>query len=86
MKLTEYWHMKKKSTTPTGLVEHTPEESVLHPDWTWVQCDLCLKWRRLIDNLTKQNLPEKWFCRFNSDKSHKYVEFILCFVDFQHVL
>ncbi|XP_059150084.1 MORC family CW-type zinc finger protein 3-like [Physella acuta] len=40
------------------------------PDWTWVQCDLCLKWRRLPLETQTKNLPDKWFCRFNTDSTH----------------
>lgn len=41
------------------------------PDWTWVQCDNCLKWRRLPDGVESQNLPDKWFCYSNPDPVHR---------------
>ncbi|KAK8961787.1 F-box protein [Platanthera guangdongensis] len=37
---------------------------------TWVQCDACKKWRKLVD---KQNLDTAaaWFCSLNDDPSHQ---------------
>lgn len=35
------------------------------PDQTWVQCDACLKWRKLPDGI--EHLPEKWYCSLNPD-------------------
>ncbi|CAG9585232.1 unnamed protein product [Danaus chrysippus] len=35
----------------------------------WAQCDECDKWRYLPDILDRYELPKKWFCRMNSDKS-----------------
>ncbi|XP_010215100.1 PREDICTED: MORC family CW-type zinc finger protein 4 [Tinamus guttatus] len=32
------------------------------PDQTWVQCEECLKWRKLPDKVDLASLPEKWFC------------------------
>lgn len=37
------------------------------PDQTWVQCDDCLKWRKLPDGIDPKMLPKKWFCHMNSD-------------------
>uniref|UniRef100_A0A8C9VJI8 CW-type domain-containing protein n=1 Tax=Scleropages formosus TaxID=113540 RepID=A0A8C9VJI8_SCLFO len=34
---------------------------------TWVQCDKCLKWRRLPDGINYRGLPEQWFCHMNPD-------------------
>ena len=34
---------------------------------TWVQCDLCDKWRRLPPGEEYENLPDKWFCSMNPD-------------------
>lgn len=41
------------------------------PDWLWVQCDNCLKWRRLPTGIGFRDLPEKWYCHMNPDASHK---------------
>ncbi|XP_032513430.2 zinc finger CW-type PWWP domain protein 1-like, partial [Danaus plexippus] len=35
----------------------------------WVQCDECDRWRYLPDILDRYELPKKWFCWMNSDKS-----------------
>lgn len=37
------------------------------PDQNWVQCDDCLKWRKLPDGIDCDKLPDKWFCRSNPD-------------------
>lgn len=40
------------------------------PDQTWVQCDACLKWRKLPDGIDQ--LPEKWYCSNNPDPQFRY--------------
>lgn len=37
------------------------------PDQNWVQCDECLKWRKLPDGIDCDKLPDKWFCLMNPD-------------------
>ncbi|XP_077866838.1 MORC family CW-type zinc finger protein 3-like [Saccoglossus kowalevskii] len=37
------------------------------PDQSWVQCDRCLKWRKLPDTVHADSLLEKWFCEMNTD-------------------
>lgn len=37
------------------------------PDQNWVQCDECLKWRKLPDGINCNKLPDKWFCLMNPD-------------------
>lgn len=41
------------------------------PDWLWVQCDQCLKWRRLLNEVDSDSLPDLWYCRMNQDATHK---------------
>ncbi|CAG2184737.1 MORC [Mytilus edulis] len=41
------------------------------PDWTWAQCDNCLRWRRLTTGMTSEDLPDKWFCHMNADAQFK---------------
>ncbi|GFO20069.1 MORC family CW-type Zinc finger protein 3-like protein [Plakobranchus ocellatus] len=37
------------------------------PNGIDVQCDRCLKWRRLPDTVDEDALPEKWYCHNNPD-------------------
>ncbi|XP_018613060.1 MORC family CW-type zinc finger protein 3-like isoform X2 [Scleropages formosus] len=68
LKLEEYWNeirykCKKENPTCTIPIEDTTK----FPDQTWVQCDKCLKWRRLPDGINYRGLPEQWFCHMNPD-------------------
>uniref|UniRef100_A0A8C2XY73 CW-type domain-containing protein n=1 Tax=Capra hircus TaxID=9925 RepID=A0A8C2XY73_CAPHI len=64
-KLNDYWNemkVKKHAEYPLNL----PVEDIQkRPDQTWVQCDSCLKWRKLPDGIDQ--LPEKWYCSNNPD-------------------
>ncbi|XP_036075741.1 MORC family CW-type zinc finger protein 3 isoform X1 [Rousettus aegyptiacus] len=64
-KLNDYWNemkVKKNADYPLNL----PVEDIQkRPDQTWVQCDSCLKWRKLPDGIDQ--LPEKWYCSNNPD-------------------
>ncbi|XP_017562053.1 MORC family CW-type zinc finger protein 3a [Pygocentrus nattereri] len=63
VKLEEYWkevHHRHRSTVPV-------EDTMKRPDQNWVQCDGCLKWRKLPDGIDTEKLPEKWFCHLNPD-------------------
>ncbi|KAK1797795.1 hypothetical protein P4O66_008143, partial [Electrophorus voltai] len=65
IKLEDYWkevhhRFQKKSGV---LIEDTPKR----PDQNWVQCDECLKWRKLPDGIDTKRLPAKWFCHLNLD-------------------
>ncbi|KAG7307489.1 hypothetical protein JYU34_007688 [Plutella xylostella] len=35
----------------------------------WVLCDDCERWRYLADVLDRHELPNRWYCRFNPDKT-----------------
>ncbi|XP_075449903.1 MORC family CW-type zinc finger protein 3 isoform X3 [Ascaphus truei] len=63
-KLNDYFNeMKvKKNTDPQNL---PVEDLKKNPDQNWVQCDSCLKWRKLPDGMGK--LPTKWYCNMNAD-------------------
>ncbi|KAM5180801.1 MORC family CW-type zinc finger protein 3 [Mantella aurantiaca] len=64
-KLNDYWQeMKLKKNTLDG-VDLPMEDVMKKPDQNWVQCDNCLKWRKLPDAVGK--LPSKWYCHLNSD-------------------
>jgi CW-type Zinc Finger len=32
----------------------------------WVQCELCEKWRVLVNEVSEENIPEEWDCSMNS--------------------
>ncbi|BFZ25156.1 hypothetical protein BsWGS_28195 [Bradybaena similaris] len=63
-KLNDYWNEKKGASN----TEQTPVRNL--PDWSWAQCEHCLKWRRLPDEIDPNSLPEQWFCRMNPDATH----------------
>ncbi|XP_007251410.3 MORC family CW-type zinc finger protein 3b [Astyanax mexicanus] len=68
VKLEEYCNeirYKRKKEDPKCTIPI--EDTVKVPDQVWVQCDSCLKWRRLPDGFDCSRLPEKWFCNMNHD-------------------
>ncbi|XP_031220332.1 MORC family CW-type zinc finger protein 3 isoform X1 [Mastomys coucha] len=71
-KLNDYWNemkVKKNAEYPLNL----PVEDIQkRPDQTWVQCDACLKWRKLPDGIDQ--LPEKWYCSNNPDPQFRNCE------------
>ncbi|XP_021568563.1 MORC family CW-type zinc finger protein 3 isoform X3 [Carlito syrichta] len=71
-KLNDYWNemkVKKNAEYPLSL----PVEDIQkRPDQTWVQCDSCLKWRKLPDGIDQ--LPEKWYCSNNPDPQFRNCE------------
>ncbi|XP_068126563.1 MORC family CW-type zinc finger protein 3 [Hyperolius riggenbachi] len=65
-KLNDYWNeMKLKKNSLEVPVEDVEKK----PDQNWVQCDSCLKWRKLPDAIKK--LPTKWFCNMNTDPAFR---------------
>ncbi|XP_053483636.1 MORC family CW-type zinc finger protein 3-like [Ictalurus furcatus] len=63
-KLEEYW---KQQVYAPELKPNCTEDTVKQPDQNCIQCDNCLKWRKLPDGIDPKKLPEKWFCRMNAD-------------------
>ncbi|XP_062982714.1 MORC family CW-type zinc finger protein 3 [Elgaria multicarinata webbii] len=63
-KLNDYWNEMQAKRTEYPL-EVLFEDTQKRPDQTWVQCDSCLKWRKLPDGI--DHLPEKWYCSYNPD-------------------
>ncbi|VDI48480.1 MORC family CW-type zinc finger protein 3-like isoform X1 [Mytilus galloprovincialis] len=61
-KLNDYWNEKRGGNEKTA-----PQNQQTVPDWTWAQCDNCLRWRRLTTGMTSEDLPDKWFCHMNAD-------------------
>ncbi|XP_061579364.1 MORC family CW-type zinc finger protein 3a [Cololabis saira] len=69
VKLEEYWNemrFRKRKEDPTSTVP--VEDTMKRPDQNWVQCDNCLKWRKLPDGIDFSKLKdEKWVCHMNPD-------------------
>ncbi|NXE76766.1 MORC3 protein, partial [Cochlearius cochlearius] len=64
-KLNDYWNEMKTKKNEEYPLALPVEEIQKQPDQTWVQCDACLKWRKLPDGI--DHLPEKWYCTLNPD-------------------
>ncbi|XP_064503164.1 MORC family CW-type zinc finger protein 3 [Pseudopipra pipra] len=64
-KLNDYWNEMKRKKNEEYPLAPPVEEIQKQPDQTWVQCDACLKWRKLPDGI--EHLPEKWYCSLNPD-------------------
>lgn len=43
-------------------------DAVIVPDTLWVQCDMCLKWRKVLKDSVDDSV--KWYCNMNSDAKH----------------
>ncbi|XP_048879105.1 MORC family CW-type zinc finger protein 3-like isoform X1 [Brienomyrus brachyistius] len=72
VKLQEYWeeiHFKHKNENPNCAIP--TEDIAKHPDQIWIQCDDCLKWRRLPDGIDCDRLPRNWICRMNPDPQYR---------------
>ncbi|XP_033106039.1 MORC family CW-type zinc finger protein 3-like [Anneissia japonica] len=69
-KLNDYWNEKRESGTVAGSSnQFLGNKKADVPDYTWVQCDKCSKWRKLPDSVDPDQLPERWFCSMNKDTS-----------------
>ncbi|XP_078513005.1 MORC family CW-type zinc finger protein 3 isoform X2 [Lissotriton helveticus] len=64
-KLNDYWNEMKHKRHFQNPQMLLVEEVQKRPDQQWVQCDSCLRWRKLPDGMDK--LPEKWYCHMNPD-------------------
>ncbi|NXG14054.1 MORC3 protein, partial [Grallaria varia] len=64
-KLNDSWNEMKREKNKEYPLALPVEEIQKQPDQTWVQCDACLKWRKLPDGI--EHLPEKWYCSLNPD-------------------
>ncbi|KAB0352771.1 hypothetical protein FD754_017628 [Muntiacus muntjak] len=68
-KLNAYW---KEKTYQENLETSAIVSPILKiPDQTWVQCDECLKWRRLPGKVDPSTLPARWFCYYNSHPKYR---------------
>ncbi|XP_035995091.1 MORC family CW-type zinc finger protein 3a [Fundulus heteroclitus] len=68
IKLEEYWNEIRYNKTKEDPSSTVPvEDTMKRPDQNWVQCDSCLRWRKLPDGIDVSKLPDKWFCHLNPD-------------------
>ncbi|XP_041076122.1 MORC family CW-type zinc finger protein 4-like [Polyodon spathula] len=63
LKLNDYWKVKKAKKLQDQVEAN--EETQRNPDQHWVQCEECLKWRKLP--FTEEPVPEPWYCHLNPD-------------------
>ncbi|XP_070568052.1 MORC family CW-type zinc finger protein 3-like [Ptychodera flava] len=79
-KVNDYWNemngLKRQSAGTAAQASQGPVAESNLPDQTWVQCDRCLKWRKLADIHDPEILPDKWYCNMNTDPT-----FSSCSVD-----
>ncbi|XP_053483629.1 uncharacterized protein LOC128609188 isoform X2 [Ictalurus furcatus] len=66
-KLKEYWKQQVYVHELKPNCTESFEDTVKQPDQNCIQCDNCLKWRKLPDGIDPKKLPKKWFCHMNSD-------------------
>ncbi|XP_035245807.1 MORC family CW-type zinc finger protein 3-like isoform X2 [Anguilla anguilla] len=68
VKLEEYWnHMRLKRKEHPSNTGPTDDTKGAAPDQTWVQCNECLKWRKLAGGIDPDSLPYVWVCHMNED-------------------
>nr|XP_014983407.1 MORC family CW-type zinc finger protein 4 isoform X1 [Macaca mulatta] len=68
-KLNSYWKEKTSQYNFETSAVARPIPRV--PDQTWVQCDECLKWRKLPGKIDPSMLPARWFCYYNSHPKYR---------------
>jgi len=56
----------KPDVIPYGDDVEVVESTQNSPDEIWVQCDNCLKWRKLPASTRAEALPDKWYCYMNT--------------------
>ncbi|XP_067903098.1 MORC family CW-type zinc finger protein 3-like [Heterodontus francisci] len=67
-KLNDYWKEKKtKRSQEEADSTEMVEEPRTAPDQAWVQCETCMKWRKLPPEVDPESLPENWYCNMNPD-------------------
>ncbi|KAJ8339396.1 hypothetical protein SKAU_G00361820 [Synaphobranchus kaupii] len=72
MKLEEYWdEIRNKRMADPGKTKPIDDTEDANPDQNWVQCNTCLKWRKLADGVVPEILPDLWFCHMNDDSEFR---------------
>ncbi|XP_018101401.1 MORC family CW-type zinc finger protein 3 isoform X2 [Xenopus laevis] len=64
-KLNDYW-IEMKAKKRSDPLSRPVEDIQKTPDQKWVQCDDCLKWRKLPDGVAVSK-KDTWSCKFNTD-------------------
>uniref|UniRef100_A0A8D3B7C6 MORC family CW-type zinc finger 3a n=1 Tax=Scophthalmus maximus TaxID=52904 RepID=A0A8D3B7C6_SCOMX len=68
IKLEEYWkEIRFKWTKENPDSIKSVEDTTKRPDQNWVQCNDCMRWRKLPDGIDCSKLPDRWFCHMNPD-------------------
>ncbi|XP_067117197.1 MORC family CW-type zinc finger protein 3a [Osmerus mordax] len=71
-KLEDYWkEMNHKRLTKDPNNKVPVEDIEKRPDQNWVQCNKCLKWRKLPDGIDSDRLPDVWYCIMNPDPQYR---------------
>ncbi|KAL1766204.1 MORC family CW-type zinc finger protein 4 isoform X1 [Sigmodon hispidus] len=65
-KLNAYW---KEKTSQESFMTLRAFRKI--PDQTWVQCDECLKWRKLPGKVDPSTVPARWFCYYNPNPKYR---------------
>ncbi|XP_010554480.1 PREDICTED: F-box protein At3g54460 [Tarenaya hassleriana] len=72
-----FWNLKKLSSKEqdvmkTGRKRKGPTDLDVQNE-TWIQCDACTKWRRILDEGVSV-FDAAWFCSMNTDPEHQHCE------------
>ncbi|XP_046902619.1 MORC family CW-type zinc finger protein 3a isoform X2 [Hypomesus transpacificus] len=71
-KLEDYWkEINHKRLTKDPNNKEAVEDIEKRPDQNWVQCNKCLKWRKLPDGIDCDRLPDEWYCLNNPDPQYR---------------
>lgn len=58
---------KRKNSEENEAKQQQQLDGILPPEENtgWVQCEACMKWRRVPWNVNTDNLPDQWYCKDN---------------------
>ncbi|XP_074551704.1 MORC family CW-type zinc finger protein 3-like [Halichoeres trimaculatus] len=73
-KLNDYWKEIRHRRKEKDPKNSTPVEDIVErPDQNWVQCEDCLRWRKVPDGF-EISPSEKWTCSMNTDPNFRSCE------------